>query len=91
MLYAQDEYVVKIRDKEIRTRLTHTSLSGSRIRKVSLPTYKDDGLAALLDVAALAAGEVPSMRSSIWAPWRLRRDTVLMTHNAKLTGGGAND
>jgi len=42
-LYAQDEYVVKIRDKEIRTRLTNTSLSGSRIRKVSLPTYKDDG------------------------------------------------
>ncbi|WP_313951922.1 fused isobutyryl-CoA mutase/GTPase IcmF [Accumulibacter sp.] len=42
-LYAQDEYVVKIRDKEIRTRLTNTSLSGSRIRKVSLPTYRDDG------------------------------------------------
>jgi len=42
-LYAQDEYVVKIRDKEIRTKLTNTSLSGSRIRKVSLPTYADDG------------------------------------------------
>ncbi|MBK8401882.1 MAG: cobalamin-dependent protein [Propionivibrio sp.] len=42
-LYAQDEYVVKIRDKEIRTRLTHTSLSGSRIRKVALPTYADEG------------------------------------------------
>ncbi|HMW63138.1 MAG TPA: methylmalonyl-CoA mutase family protein [Accumulibacter sp.] len=42
-LYAQDEYVVKIRDKEIRTRLTNTSLSGSRIRKVALPTYQDDG------------------------------------------------
>ena len=42
-LYAQDEYVVKIRDKEIRTRLTGTSLSGSRIRKVSLPTYRDEG------------------------------------------------
>ncbi|WP_291989182.1 fused isobutyryl-CoA mutase/GTPase IcmF [Candidatus Accumulibacter sp. ACC007] len=42
-LYAQDEYVVRIRDKEKRTRLTSTSLSGSRIRKVSLPTYKDDG------------------------------------------------
>ncbi|WP_300453690.1 fused isobutyryl-CoA mutase/GTPase IcmF [Accumulibacter sp.] len=42
-LYAQDEYVVKIRDKEIRTRLTNTSLSGSRIRKVALPNYKDDG------------------------------------------------
>ncbi|WP_374691950.1 fused isobutyryl-CoA mutase/GTPase IcmF [Accumulibacter sp.] len=42
-LYAQDEYVVKIRDREIRTRLTGTSLSGSRIRKVALPTYRDDG------------------------------------------------
>jgi methylmalonyl-CoA mutase len=42
-LYAQDEYVVKIRDKEKRTRLTSTSLSGSRIRKVSLPTYQDEG------------------------------------------------
>ncbi|MBL0206779.1 MAG: cobalamin-dependent protein [Propionivibrio sp.] len=42
-LYAQDEYVVKIRDKEIRTKLTNTSLSGSRIRKVSLPTYADEG------------------------------------------------
>ncbi|MBL8397288.1 MAG: methylmalonyl-CoA mutase family protein [Candidatus Accumulibacter sp.] len=42
-LYAQDEYVVKIRDKEIRTRLTNNSLSGTRIRKVSLPTYTDDG------------------------------------------------
>ncbi len=46
----------------------------------------DDGLAALLDVAALAAREVPSMRSQIWAPWQLRRDTVLMTPNAELTG-----
>ena len=42
-LYAQDEYVVKIRDKEIRTKLTNTSLSGSRIRKVSLPRFEDDG------------------------------------------------
>ena len=42
-LYAQDEYVVKIRDKEIRTKLTNASLSGSRIRKVSLPTYADEG------------------------------------------------
>jgi methylmalonyl-CoA mutase len=41
--YAQDEYVVKIRDKETRTRLTSTSLSGSRIRKVSLPRFEDDG------------------------------------------------
>ncbi|WP_298231940.1 fused isobutyryl-CoA mutase/GTPase IcmF [uncultured Azohydromonas sp.] len=41
--YAGDEYVVKIRDKEIRTQLTHTSLSGSKIRKVALPRYEDHG------------------------------------------------
>ena len=41
--YAGDEYVVKIRDREIRTRLTHTSLSGSKIRKVVLPRYEDHG------------------------------------------------
>jgi methylmalonyl-CoA mutase len=34
-LYAADEYVVKIRDKEIRTKLTSESLSGSKIRKVA--------------------------------------------------------
>ncbi|MEK8032048.1 fused isobutyryl-CoA mutase/GTPase IcmF [Ideonella sp. DXS29W] len=41
--YAGDEYVVKIRDKEIRTRLVHTTLSGSKIRKVALPQYEDHG------------------------------------------------
>ena len=41
--YAGDEYVVKIRDREIRTKLTHTSLSGSKIRKVALPHYEDHG------------------------------------------------
>jgi isobutyryl-CoA mutase len=41
--YAADEYVVKIRDKEIRTALTSKSLSGTTIRKVSLPTYEDHG------------------------------------------------
>ena len=41
--YAGDEYVVKIRDKEIRTTLTHTSLSGSKIRKVALPQYECHG------------------------------------------------
>ncbi|NTV10047.1 MAG: methylmalonyl-CoA mutase, partial [Zoogloea sp.] len=42
-LYAADEYVVKIRDKEIRTKLTSESLSGSKIRKVALPGYDDEG------------------------------------------------
>ena len=41
--YAGDEYVVKIRDKEIRTALTSQSLSGTTIRKVALPKYEDDG------------------------------------------------
>ncbi|MGZ5252473.1 MAG: methylmalonyl-CoA mutase family protein, partial [Caldimonas sp.] len=41
--YAGDEYVVKIRDKEIRTALVHTTLSGSKIRKVALPGYEDHG------------------------------------------------
>ncbi|CAM5785196.1 fused isobutyryl-CoA mutase/GTPase IcmF [Rhizobacter fulvus] len=41
--YAGDEYVVKIRDKEIRTALTYTTLSGSKVRKVALPQYEDHG------------------------------------------------
>ena len=41
--YAGDDYVVKIRDKEIRTQLVYTTLSGSKLRKVSLPQYEDHG------------------------------------------------
>ena len=41
--YAGDEYVVKIRDKEIRTALVTKSLSGTTIRKVALPQYEDHG------------------------------------------------
>ncbi len=41
--YAGDEYVVKIRHKEIRTQLANTSLSGSRIPKVALPGWHDEG------------------------------------------------
>ncbi len=43
LAYAGDDYVVKIRDREIRTALVSTSLSGSKIRKVSLPSYEDHG------------------------------------------------
>jgi isobutyryl-CoA mutase len=42
-LYARPEYVVKIRDREIRTQLTYDSLSGTKIRKVALPRYEDEG------------------------------------------------
>ncbi len=41
--YGGDEYVVKIRDKEIRTALVTKSLSGTPVRKVSLPKYEDHG------------------------------------------------
>jgi methylmalonyl-CoA mutase len=41
--YSGDEYVVKIRDREIRTALTHTTLSGTHIPKVALPRWEDHG------------------------------------------------
>ena len=41
--YAADEFVFKVRDKEIRQSLVSTSLSGTKIRKVALPTYRDWG------------------------------------------------
>jgi len=41
--YAGDEYVVKIRDREIRTALTTKSMSGTTVRKVALPQFEDHG------------------------------------------------
>jgi isobutyryl-CoA mutase len=41
--YAGDEYVVKIRDRELRSSIVSTTLSGTKIRKVSLPGYEDHG------------------------------------------------
>lgn len=41
--YSGNEYVVKIRDRELRTELTKESLSGTRISRVSLPSYEDHG------------------------------------------------
>jgi methylmalonyl-CoA mutase len=41
--YAGDEYVVKIRDREVRTGLVYESLSGTKIRKVVLPKFEDEG------------------------------------------------
>jgi methylmalonyl-CoA mutase len=41
--YSGDEQVVKVRDKEIRTRLTRTSLSGNTIPRVALPRFADHG------------------------------------------------
>src|SRR5690606_34609214 len=41
--YQGEEQVVRVRDREIRTALTTTSLSGTRIPKVALPKYEDEG------------------------------------------------
>jgi methylmalonyl-CoA mutase len=41
--YSGEEYVVRMRDREVRTKLAHTSLSGLAIPKVALPPYEDDG------------------------------------------------
>jgi methylmalonyl-CoA mutase len=41
--YQGSEQVTKVRDREIRTALTTTSLSGTVIPKVALPRYEDDG------------------------------------------------
>ena len=41
--YSGEEYVVKIRDREIRTKLTSTSLSGTKVPKVALPRFEDHG------------------------------------------------
>ncbi|TMH63050.1 MAG: methylmalonyl-CoA mutase [Betaproteobacteria bacterium] len=41
--YSGDEQVVKVRGKELRTRLTSTSLSGTKLPKVALPRFEDHG------------------------------------------------
>ncbi|WP_372668391.1 fused isobutyryl-CoA mutase/GTPase IcmF [Amycolatopsis kentuckyensis] len=41
--YRQDELVVKIRDKELRTQLWRDTLSGNRIPRVALPRYAESG------------------------------------------------
>lgn len=41
--YSGDEQIVHVRDKEIRTKLTRESLSGSAIPRVALPRFTDHG------------------------------------------------
>ena len=41
--YRRDEFVVRMRDREVRTQLYQTTLSGSRIPKVALPAFEDEG------------------------------------------------
>ena len=41
--YSGDEFVTSVRDKALRTRLTTESLSGTKVPKVALPKYEDQG------------------------------------------------
>jgi methylmalonyl-CoA mutase len=41
--YSADEYVYYVRDKEFRTPLFRESLSGTKVPRVALPTYKNPG------------------------------------------------
>jgi len=41
--YSGDESVTKVRGRELRTRLTTTSLSGTKVPKVALPKFEDAG------------------------------------------------
>ncbi len=41
--YRKDTLTTRVRDKEIVTELFHTTLSGTRVPKVSLPSYHDRG------------------------------------------------
>jgi methylmalonyl-CoA mutase len=40
--YSGDEMVVKVRDKELRTRLTRETLSGNKVPRVALPRFSED-------------------------------------------------
>jgi len=42
-VYAGDEHVVKVRDREIHTKLRTVSLSGTSVPKVALPRFEDHG------------------------------------------------
>ena len=41
--YREDELVSEVRGREVRTPLVFTTLSGTRVPKVSLPRFEDDG------------------------------------------------
>lgn len=57
--YSGDEFITKVRDKEIRTILKTTSLSGTKIPKVILPKFKDYGEILRWVYAENIPGEFP--------------------------------
>ncbi|WP_289140552.1 fused isobutyryl-CoA mutase/GTPase IcmF [uncultured Brevibacillus sp.] len=57
--YKQDQFVTKIRDKEIVTKLFSESLSGTRISKVAIPDYQDWGELLKWSLTENVPGEFP--------------------------------
>ena len=41
--YAREEYVARVRGSEIRSALTYTTMSGTRVPRVALPRFEDEG------------------------------------------------
>ncbi|KKX54804.1 fused isobutyryl-CoA mutase/GTPase IcmF [Brevibacillus borstelensis] len=58
-MYKQDQFVTKVRDKEIVTKLFTESLSGTRIPKVSLPDFQDWGEILKWSLKENVPGEYP--------------------------------
>src|SRR5438105_2479233 len=57
--YSGDERVVTVRGRELRTRLTTTSLSGTHVPKVALPKYEDHGEILRWQMRENVPGEFP--------------------------------
>ncbi|WP_419878050.1 fused isobutyryl-CoA mutase/GTPase IcmF [Brevibacillus centrosporus] len=57
--YKQDQFVTKIRDKELVTKLFSESLSGTRISKVAVPEYEDWGEILKWSLKENVPGEFP--------------------------------
>ncbi|WP_400162225.1 fused isobutyryl-CoA mutase/GTPase IcmF [Brevibacillus sp. TJ4] len=57
--YRQDQFVTKVRDKEIVTKLFSETLSGTRIAKVALPDFQDWGEILKWSLKENVPGEFP--------------------------------
>jgi methylmalonyl-CoA mutase len=57
--YQADEFVTKIRDREVRTKLHTVSLAGTKIPKVCLPAYEDWGEIVKWSMKENVPGEFP--------------------------------
>ena len=63
--YAGDEYVVKIRDKEMRTELTTTSLSGTHDPQGRAAPFEDDGEILRWQLKENVPGQLPVHRRRV--------------------------